>query len=395
MPYEFNRQIAALKPSASMVLMSKAKAMKAVDPSIIDLAGGEPDFDTPDRITMEAVRQLAKGYTHYTVGPGLPELRAGIAKKLYEENGCSYSPDGVIVTPGAKYAIYLSVRALVNPGDEVLYLNPSWVSYISIIEASGALPVGVDLRYENDYRLELDALEAKVSEKTKAIIINYPNNPTGQLLRAEDFAVLKTFMKNHPDVFVISDEIYERIRYDKKENISPAADPELLPRVITVNGFSKSVAMTGWRCGYLAAPVDVAKVINKLFSHTITNVSGFIQKSAVVALNCQTEIEQMRQKFEARRDLFVDGLNAIPGVECVKPEGAFYAWVYFDMPGMDSSAVTEFILNKAKVVGVPGIAYGETGRSCMRFSFAASDDALEQAVKNIAKAMEEYKNGNR
>ena len=395
MLFEYNRQIAALKPSASMVLMGKAKAMKAEDPSIIDLAGGEPDFDTPEKITMEAVRQLAKGYTHYTVGPGLPELRTGIAKKLYEENGCKYSPDGIIVTPGAKYAIYLAVRSLVNPGDEVLYLNPSWVSYISIIEASGAVPVGVDLRYENDYRLELDALEAKATEKTKAIIINYPNNPTGRLLHAADFAVLKAFMKRHPDVFVISDEIYERIRYDKRENISPAADPELLPRVITVNGFSKSVAMTGWRCGYLAAPDETAKVIYKLFQHTLSCVSGFIQKSAVVALTCQTEIEEMRQKFELRRNLFVDGLNAIPGVECVKPEGAFYAWVHFDLPGMDSSAVAEFILSKAKVVGVPGVAYGETGKTCMRFSFAASDDALEQAVKNIAKAMEEYRNGNR
>ncbi len=390
---ELNRQISALNPSASMQLMAKAKAMKAEDPSIIDLAGGEPDFDTPAKIVQEAVRQLQSGYTHYTVGPGLPELRAGIAKKLAGENGCSYTPDGVIVTPGAKYAIYLSIRALVNPGDEVLYLNPSWVSYISIIEASGAVPVGVDLRYENDYRLEPEALEEKVSEKTKSLIINYPNNPTGKLLHEEDLAVLKAFLQKHPNVFVISDEIYERIRYDGKENLSPAADKDLAERIITVNGFSKSVAMTGWRIGYLAAPEPIAKVINKLFQHTITNVSGFIQKAAITALTCKTEIEAMRQQFEARRDLFADGLNAIEGVECRKPEGAFYAWVQFDLPGMDSSAVTEFILHKAKVVGVPGIAYGESGKSCMRFSFAASDDALRQAVKNIANAMEEYRNG--
>lgn len=393
MSFEYNRQIAALKPSASMVLMAKAKAMKAEDPSIIDLAGGEPDFDTPDRITMEAVRQLAKGYTHYTVGPGLPELRAGIAKKLNEENGCSYSPDGVIVTPGAKYAIYLAVRALVNPGDEVLYLNPSWVSYISIIEASGAVPVGIGLDYEKDYRLELSALEAKATDRTRAIILNYPNNPTGRLLHADDFAALKAFLQSHPDVFVISDEIYERIRYDGMETISPAADPELADRVITVNGFSKSVAMTGWRCGYLAASVETAKIIYKLFQHTLSCVSGFIQKSAVVALTCQEEIEAMRAQFEKRRDLFTDTLNAIDGVECKKPEGAFYAWVYFDMPGMDSAAVADFILNRAKVVGVPGIAYGETGKSCMRFSFAASDEALKQAAENIAKAMEAYRNG--
>ena len=388
-----NRQIAGLKPSASMQLMAKAKAMKAADPAIIDLAGGEPDFDTPEKITQEAIRQLTNGYTHYTVGPGLPELRAGIAQKLLEENGCHYAPEGVVVTPGAKYAIYLAVRALANSGDEVLYLNPAWVSYISIIEAAGAVPVGIDLRYENDYRLELDALEEKTTNKTKALIINYPNNPTGKLLHVDDLAVLKAFMLRHPDIYVISDEIYERIRYDGKSNLSPAADVELLPRVITVNGFSKSVAMTGWRIGYLAADAEVAKVINKLFQHTITNVSGFIQKAAVVALTCKDEIEQMRAQFERRRDLLVDALNAIPGVRCVKPEGAFYAWVSFDLPGMDSSSVTEFILNKAKVVGVPGIAYGVKSPSCMRFSFAASDDALRQAAENIAKAMEEYQHG--
>ena len=392
MSFEPNRQIAALKPSASMELMAKAKAMKAVDPTIIDLAGGEPDFNTPDRITMEAFRWMSSGYTHYTVGPGLPELREGIAKKLREDNGCNYDPAGVIVTPGAKYAIYLSVRALVNPGDEVLYLNPSWVSYISIVEASGAVPVGVDLDYDKDYRLELCKLEEKASEKTKLLILNFPNNPTGKMLNEADFAVLKEFLLRHPDVYVISDEIYESIRYDGKKNLSPASDPELAPRIITVNGFSKSVAMTGWRVGYLAADVEVTKVINKLFQHTLTCVSGFIQKAAVKALECAPEIEQMRQQFENRRNIFTDALNAIPGVECRKPEGAFYAWVKFEMPGMDSGAVADFILNRAKVVGVPGIAYGETNKSCVRFSFAASEDALRQAAENIRIAMEAYRN---
>ena len=393
MSIELNTCIAGLKPSASMVLMTKAKALKAVDASIVDLAGGEPDFDTPERVTMEAVRQLSKGYTHYTVGPGLVELRRGIAEKLNRENGCPYTPDGIIVTPGAKYAIYLAVRTLVNPGDEVLYLNPSWVSYPSIVEASGATPVAVDLDYDRDYRLEPDALEAKTTEKTKLLILNYPNNPTGKLLHAEDLAVLKEYLLRHPRVLVISDEIYERIRYDGKSNLSPASDPDLFDRVVTVNGFSKCAAMTGWRVGYLAAPETISKAIYKLFQHTLSCVSGFIQKAAVVALDCRTEMEAMRQRFEQRRDMFVDALNRIPGVQCVSPEGAFYAWVCFDLPGMDSQAVSEFILNRAKVVGVPGIAYGETKKACMRFSFAAPEEALRQAAINIQSAMEDYRNG--
>lgn len=393
MSLETNRLIASLKPSASMQLMARAKAMKAADPSIIDLAGGEPDFDTPERITMEAVRQLAKGYTHYTVGPGLPELREKIAQKLREENGCHYLPDGIIVTPGAKFAIYLAVRALVNPGDEVMYLTPAWVSYASIIEASGAAPVSVELDSRSHYRLTEELLESGVSDKTRLLLINYPNNPTGKMLHADELAALKRFLLRHPQIRVVSDEIYERIRYDGKENLSPASDEQIAERVITVNGFSKSVAMTGWRIGYLAAEPGLAKVMGKLFQHTITNVSGFIQKAAVTALSCTDEIESMRARFEARRSLFVDGLNAIEGVHCEKPEGAFYAWVSFDLPGMDSAAAAEFLLQKAGVIGVPGSAYGENRLCCMRFSFAAADEALAQAVRKIAAAMEEYRNG--
>lgn len=375
-----------------MIMMSKAKAMKAKDPTIIDLAGGEPDFATPDKITMEAVRQLSAGFTHYTVGT-IPELKSAIAEKLSRENGCRYAPEGILVTPGAKYAIYLAVRALVNAGDEVLYLNPAWVSYGSIIEASGAVPVAVDLRHEDNYRITEALLEEKVTEKTKVILLNYPNNPTGRILHRDEFEVLRAFLNRHPGIYAVSDEVYERIRFDGKESISLASDPELLPRVITVNGFSKSVAMTGWRIGYLAAEPSVAAVINKLFQHTITTVSGFIQKAAVKAFECGPEIEQMRRRYAQRRDCFVGGLNRIPGVHCEMPEGAFYAWVRFDMPGMDGEAVSNFILEKAGVVGVPGEAYGEERGSFMRFSFAASDEALEQAVIKIERAMEEYRNG--
>ena len=383
----FNRWIEGLQPSKSMTAMARARQMKAQDPEILDLVGGEPDFPTPAGICMEMFRQVSEGYTHYTVGAGLPELRQRIARKLLEENDCRYDPEGIIVTPGGKYAIYLAVRTLVNPGDEVIYLTPAWVSYSSIIEAAGGIPVAAALDREAGYRVSEEALETACTRRTKLLIINYPNNPTGKILTPEDAAALRAFLARHPELLVISDEIYERIVFDGRQNLSLAAIPELRPRVITVNGFSKSAAMTGWRVGYLAAEPEIAKCAYKLFQHTISCVSGFIQKAAVVALDSVDDIERMRRKYEERRNMFIGALNEIPGVYCDMPEGAFYAWVRFEVPGMDAEQICTYLLERAKVVGVPGISYGETSAPYMRFCFAADDAVLRQAAENINQAM--------
>ena len=383
----YNQDISRLQASRSIVFMGQAKKMKAVDPSIIDLAGGEPDFDTPLKIREELKRQLDAGYTHYTVGPGLPELREAIAKKLHDENGCNYTADEIIVTPGGKFAIYLAVRSVVNPGDEVMYLEPGWVSYPSIIEASAAVPVPVRLTWEENFQITQKALEAHCTDKTRMLIINCPNNPTGRCLSMEEALEIRKFMEHHQGVLLLTDEIYERILYKGNENISPASFPEIADRVLTVNGFSKSVAMTGWRIGYVAASAEVTKVMYKLFQHTMTCVSGFIQKAAVTALDCGEEIEQMRCIYEQRRDLFIGALNAIEGVSCRMPEGAFYAWVRFDVPGYDSEKICDYILKEARVVGVPGVAYG-TDEPCVRFSFAASTEDLKTAAERIAVAMQ-------
>jgi len=244
----------------------------------------------------------------------------------------------------------------------------------------------------SDVTVSLEILEAHYTSKTKMLIINYPNNPTGKVLSRAEALCIKQFMLNHPDILVMADEIYERIVFDGCENVSMASFPEVADRVITINGFSKSVAMTGWRIGYLATTPELKNVMYKLFQHTMSCVSGFIQKAAVVALDCTEEVEQMRQRYEVRRDLFVGGLNQIPGITCKVPEGAFYAWVKFDIPGMDDEAVCEYILEKAKVVGVPGSAYGTDG-CYMRFSFAAADSDLEQAVARIAEAMAQLNRG--
>ena len=386
----YNNEISQLQPSRSIVFMAQAKQMKATDPSIISLAGGEPDFDTPVKIREEVKRQLDAGYTHYTVGPGLPELREAIAEKLRVENNCAYPPEGVIVTPGGKFAIYMAVRSMVNPGDEVMYLEPGWVSYPSIIEASAAVPVPVRLTWDQDFQVTQEILEKHYSHKTKMLIINYPNNPTGRCLSIVEALEIQAFMEAHPDVLLLTDEIYERILYTGKENVSMASFPKIADRVLTVNGFSKSVAMTGWRAGYVAATPKLAKVMYNLFQHTMTCVSGFIQKAAIAALDCGEEVEQMRQEYERRRDMFIGALNAIDGVSCMMPEGAFYAWVKFDIPGYDSEKICDYILKHARVVGVPGVAYG-TDEPCVRFSFAASWEEMETAAKRIAEAMKALK----
>lgn len=388
---KFNLNVQNITPSASMVVMAKAKKLKAVDPQIVDMGGGEPDFDTPKKISDELFKQIQAGYTHYTVGPGLPELREKIAEKLAKENGCHYTPDGVVVTPGGKFAIYLAVRALVEPGDEVIYLNPSWVSYPSIVEASNGIPVEIDLDYRNEYRVEIEKIEQKITDRTKLIIINYPNNPTGRILTETEAEAFHALMLRHPSLYILADEIYERIVYDGKKSISLGSYADIADRVITVNGFSKSVAMTGWRIGYLAAGNELAKVAGKLFSHTLTCVSGFIQKSAIKAFECDEEIEEMRKVYEERRNKLMARLKQIPNVYCMVPEGAFYAWVKFDIDGMDSNEVCEFILEKAKVAGVPGISYGEKNGNWMRFSFATSTDQILKAADNIERVMRELK----
>lgn len=384
----FNRNIVDLEPSASVWFMTKAKQMQAEGLDVISLAGGEPDFDTPAPIVQEAYRQMKAGFTHYTVGPGLSELRKRISQKLLEENNARYAEDEILVTPGGKNAIYLTISALINPGDEVLYMDPAWVSYVPMIQANGGVAVPIQLSYEQDYRITYEALELSWSEKTKLLILNYPNNPTGRILTEEEALTVEQFMMAHPQMILLSDEVYERIVFDGKRSFSPASMDQIRERVITINGFSKSVAMTGWRLGYVAAPRYIASQIYKLYQHSLTCVSGFMQKAAVVALDCEEDIERMRQSYEERRDIFFAKLNAIEGVEAKVPEGAFYAWVRIEKNDMNSFELCQYLLEEALVVGVPGESYGKGGEKCIRFSFATSMDLLLEAADRMKKALD-------
>ncbi len=380
---DFNEKISAVEPSRSVTLLAQAKKMQQTDPEILNLTGGEPDFPTPKPICDEVNRQLRAGNTHYSDSRGNEDLRIRLAQKLTEENHAPFTKDQILVTPGAKMAVYLAVRALLNPGDEVIWLAPGWVSYPSIVEASGGVPVAVHLHYDEGYALTREALEAAVTERTKLLILNDPNNPTGRILTESDRAELSAFLRAHPDLFLLSDEIYEKIRYDGKETVSMASFPEFFGRVIVVNGFSKCSAMTGWRVGYLAcADPDLYDVIWKLFQHSMSCTSVFLQKGALVALDCPEETEKMRHAYERRRDILVDGIRDIPKIELAAPDGAFYAWTRFDT-AMRSEELCETLLRTEKVAGVPGEAYGEEEVCCVRFSFAAPDDDLWELLPRL------------
>lgn len=384
-----NDRIGKIKGSASAGLMEKVQELKLQKKDIIGLAGGEPDFDTPDRVRFRGMQSIAEGNTHYAVGKGILPLRKRIVKKLQEENGIQCSPDEIIVTPGGKYATYLAVRAVVQESDKVMILDPSWVSYAPIVESANGIPVSVALSYDNNYRITKEILEDSYDESVKLLIINYPNNPTGCILSEEEAKEIVDFMLEHPNLIIFSDEIYEKIIFDGNKHISIGSYKEIAQRVITMNGFSKCVAMTGWRLGYLRADISISNVIYKLYTHTITGTSPFIQEAAIVALDCNEEIEEMRAIYEKRRDVFIDGLNQIKNVSAVKPKGAFYAWVKIEKNNMNSFEIAEYLLKKVGVVGVPGDEYGFGGEKCIRFSFANRVEDLEEALIRIRSALED------
>jgi len=388
MKYRFNKEIEALQPSASIALMDKARSMKAAGVDVINLAGGEPDFDTPAAVTVTGIRGLTNGHTHYTTGRGIPALRKRIARKLREENGIACSMDNILVTPGAKAAIYCAVRTLVNPGDEVLILDPSWVSYAPIVQAASGVPVNVPLTFETDYAITREILEASVSEKTRVLLLNTPNNPTGRVLNMQEAEAVAAFALAH-DVMIISDEVYEKIIFDGRSHISLGSMEKIADRVVTVNGLSKSAAMTGWRLGYLSAPKEVVDRIYLFYQHVFTCLGEYVQEAATVAFDCAEEIEMMRRSYEARRDSFIGALQKIPGVTCLVPEGAFYAWVEIDYQGMDASQLAAYLLDKAFVATVPGDAYAKNAKKCLRMCFAAAPEDLDKATQRIAAALTE------
>lgn len=384
-----NQDIIDIRKSIVRAVKDEAKTLKDKGVNVISLASGEPDFDTPLKIREVAIEQIRKGNTHYAAGKGLPKLRKEIQKKLEKDNGIIVTDEDILVTYGTKMAVYLAVRTCISKGDEVIIVAPSWVSYAEIVRSSGGVPVCLMLDDSDNYTLTYDKLIAHSSDKTKMVIVCSPNNPTGKIMDMDEINDLKKFAVEN-DVVVLSDEVYEKIIFSEKKMISPASVEGLKDRTITVNGFSKTYAMTGWRLGYLAAPSNYVAIMNKLHIHTHTGTCPFIQEAATIAFQCVDEVEDMRKQYETRRDVFLSKLNTIPHLKVIKPEGAFYAWVRFDIPDMDSMQFALWLLNEAHVLGIPGRAYGETCDNFIRFSFASSLENLQNAADRIANLMAKY-----
>ena len=388
MRYLFNRSISSIPASASLAINEKAKAMRAAGKDVITLAAGEPDFDTPDRARIAGIRAISEGHTHYTESRGIRPLREGIARMLREDRGINCTADNILMAPGGKYAIYETVRTLIDPGEgqEVMILNPGWVSYAPIVSAAGGVPVGVELTFEENYHITRQALEKAVSPRTRLLIMNYPNNPTGCVLSREEAECIADFALDH-ELLILSDEVYSTIVYDGAESVSPASIARVADHVITVNGFSKCAAMTGWRLGYICAPREIVDMVQMLNQHTMSCLSEFAMEAALEALQCKDETAAMVESYRHRRDFFVAGLNAIPGVTCYVPKGTFYAWAKIELDGKNSQEIADFLLEEAGVATVPGDAYGLGGTCCIRMSFATAEDDLRKALRRMDAAI--------
>ena len=388
MRYLFNRSISSIPASASLAINEKAKAMRAAGKDVITLAAGEPDFDTPDRARIAGIRAISEGHTHYTESRGIRPLREGIARMLREDRGINCTADNILMAPGGKYAIYETVRTLIDPGEgqEVMILNPGWVSYAPIVSAAGGVPVGVELTFEENYHITRQALEKAVSPRTRLLIMNYPNNPTGCVLSREEAECIADFALDH-ELLILSDEVYSTIVYDGAESVSPASIARVADHVITVNGFSKCAAMTGWRLGYICAPREIVDMVQMLNQHTMSCLSEFAMEAALEALQCKDETAAMVESYRRRRDFFVAGLNSIPGVTCHVPKGTFYAWAKIELDGKNSQEIADYLLEEAGVATVPGDAYGLGGTCCIRMSFATAEDDLREALRRMDAAI--------
>jgi aspartate aminotransferase len=367
---------------------ARARALEATGRSVIHLEIGEPDFDTPANIREAAKRALDAGRTHYPPFPGIPELRAAIAADTALRRGFEPDPANVFVTVGGKGVMYYAILALVDPGDEVIVPDPGYPIYESVTRFVGGTAVPIPIRQENDFRLDTDELASLVTSRTKLIVINSPANPTGGVLTAEDLRRIAEIAIER-DLVVLSDEIYSRILYDGEEHTSIAALPGMADRTIVLDGFSKTYAMTGWRLGYGIVPGWLGHGFGRLLINSVSGATTFAQDGAVEALTGpQDAVDAMVAEFRARRDLVVDGLNAIPGVSCLRPKGAFYVFPEISGTGVDGATLADMLLQEAGVSVLAGTAFGGVGTSHIRLSYANSRENIAEALRRMRTVIE-------
>ena len=366
-------------------VLSRARNLEAQGKQIVHLEIGEPDFDTPSHIVDAGVQALKDGYTHYGPTPGLPQLREAISENSRQVRGLNTDPNSIVVTPGAKPIMFYVILALSEPGMEVIYPNPGFPIYESMIKFSGAKPVPMQLLEESGYHPDLNDLKSKVNDKTSLIILNSPENPCGSALSAEELNTIADIVKQHPNLYVMADEIYKDILY-QGEHSSIAAIEGMQDRTIILDGFSKSYAMTGWRLGYGIMPLELVPHIVKLAVNSVSCAASFSQIAAIAALEgSQEEVLGMAQEFSERKTLIVEGLRSIKGIRCPEPEGAFYVFPNISETGLSSNDFEDRALNEAGVALLAGSAFGEFGEGYVRLSYANSKENIEIAINNLDK----------
>lgn len=385
---KFAKRMEVLGTETAFEVLSRAKALEAQGKKIIHLEIGEPDFDTPLFIREAARAALAKGRTHYTPAGGIPELRQAICEDVQRRRGVTVRPENVVVTPGAKPIIYFPITALIETGDEVIYPNPGFPIYESVIDFVGGKAVPLQLKEEKEFRFDIKELEALITPATRLLIINSPQNPTGGILTRDDVRAIARLVRANKNLLVLADEVYKNIIYEH-EHASLLSEPDMLERTILLDGFSKTYAMTGWRLGFGVMPVELAQKIEKLMINSNSCTATFVQDAGVAALRGpHEEVDAFVREFRKRRDFMVAGLNQIKGVRCLKPGGAFYCFPNVSAVPMRSKQLADLLLNEAGVAVLSGTAFGKFGEGYLRLSYANSIENIQAALQKMKQVIE-------
>lgn len=376
-----------MAPSGIRKVNEKALAMERAGEAVIHFELGRPDFDTPEYIKQAACKALAEGKVHYTSNFGLMELRQAIADKLSRENKIDYKPSEVLVTVGLSEAVFAVLAAVLNEGDEILVPDPVWLNYVNVPNLLGAKAITYRLKEENGFQMDLEEIRSKITDRTRAVVIVTPNNPTGGILSMEILQGLAAIAIEN-DLMVLSDEVYERLIYGGAEHISIASLPGMKEHTFTLNGMSKAYAMDGWRLGYVAAPEEYILTMNKFHQHNTTCAPSFVQAAAIAALTQENgEVDQMVEEYRRRRDYAVDAINASPGISCRCPKGAFYIFINCKQLGMKSADLADYLLENAKIALVPGDVFGPAGEGYLRMSFANCYENVVEGCKRLSEAV--------
>ncbi|MCT4604936.1 MAG: pyridoxal phosphate-dependent aminotransferase [Marinisporobacter sp.] len=390
---QLSRKNKKISPSITLAITAKAKKMKADGMDVVSFGAGEPDFNTPQNIRVAAIDAMEKGYTGYTAASGLPDLKQAICDKLKKDNDLAYKPENIVISNGAKHSLFNALQAICNPGDEVIIPVPYWVSYPELVKLADATPILVETSEEEGFKYTKETLLKAINENTKAIILNSPNNPTGTVYTEDELKeIAEIAVKNN--IFIISDEIYEKLIYDGKHVSIASLGEDIKKLTIVINGMSKAYAMTGWRIGYLAADKEIISIINNIQSHATSNPNTIAQYASIAALEGDQEpINKMIEAFVGRRNYMVEKINSIDGISCRKPEGAFYVMINISkLIGKTFNGFTingsmdfaEYLLQTVNVAVIPGVAFGED--HYIRLSYATSLENIEEGLKRIEKS---------